>query len=282
MTSASRSIDQIAVLPTLRTRYSYRQLDLEDWSWRYIAAGRGVRSLLLLPGAFIGAEMWMHLIPALQDGYRVIAPDLPSKALTAAELNAAIIRLLKAEGIHKIVVLGYSAGGGLAQAFAQARPDRVEHLILSHCTALSADAAHRLDRMAGVLKLLPHALIRSLFHRRNSRYPSDSEWAECTRAFFAERIATLQKSDFITFLQAGANLARTFHFDPGALQGWQGKTLLLSSKDDATTFPRWEKLQARYPENTQTHLFERGGHHTILLFPDTYNQTIIRFLESIR
>lgn len=273
-------IRQLTLLHDFRAVYPHHQLEFEDWSWRYISTGHRNRTLLLLPGAIVGAEMWLHLIMSLQDRYRILALDNPPKAMTIAEMNAALVKLLDNENIERMTLLGYSAGGGLAQAFMQSHSERVEDLILSHCTPLGSDVAHRLDRMAGIMRLLPLPFIRALFKKRSSRYPSNSEWADFTRAFFAERIATLKKEDLLQFVQSGVEAARAFQFDPQALQNWTGRILLMSSKDDATTFPRLDELQARYP-SARTHIFEQGGHHTVLLFPEVYNPIVANFLEAL-
>lgn len=268
---------QTYLLRDFRAAHPYQCLDFEDWSWRYLRAGRGERVLLLLPGAFVGAEMWLHLITALEDHYRILAPDMPSKSLTLAEMNATFLKLLETEGVNKAIIVGYSAGGGLAQAFTQSHPERVETLILSHCTPLSSDTAHRVERLVHVVKLLPVSFIRAIFRRRSKEYPPNSEWADFTRAFFAERIVTLNKADLIRFFESGVETARDFQFDS---QSWYGKTLLLSSKDDAITFKHLNEMQTRYPV-AQTHVFEQGGHHTLLLFPDIYRFTIEKFLGGV-
>ena len=267
----------MTLLRDFRAAHPYQRLDFEEWSWRYIHAGHGERVLLLLPGAFIGAEMWLHLVTALQERYRILAPDMPSKSLTFAEMNAAFIKLLDSEGVNGAIVIGYSAGGGLAQVFTQSHPERVEGLILSHCTPLSADTARRVERLIRAVKLLPVSAIRAIFRRRSKDYPSTSEWAEFTRAFFAERIATLDKSDLVRFFESGLETARALRFDP---RKWRGKTLLLSSKDDQTTFKRLGEMQVRYPA-AQTHVFEQGGHHTLLLFPELYNSILANFLDEL-
>lgn len=271
--------EQASLLRDFRAAHPYQHLNFGDWSWRYIVAGRGRKTLLLLPGAFVGAEMWLHIITSLQNKFRILALDNPPKAMTIAEMNAALVKLLDNENIQRMTLIGYSAGGGLAQAFMQSHSDRVEDLILSHCTPLSADAAHRLDRMAGLMRLLPIHFIRALFKKRSSRYPSNSEWADFTRAFFAERIATLKKDDLLLFVQSGVEAARPFQFDSQTLQNWTGRILLMSSKDDATTFLRLNEMQARY-SSARTHVFEQGGHHTVLLFPEIYNSIVANFLEA--
>lgn len=268
---------QMNLLHEFRSTHPYHPLDFEDWSWRYIRAGRGERALLLLPGAFVGAEMWFHLITALENRYQIIAPDMPSKSLTLAEMNAAFLKLMDGEGINRTIVVGYSAGGGLAQAFTQSHAERVEALILSHCTPLGAGTAHRVERLIHVVKLLPVAVIRAIFRRRFKDYPPNSEWANFTRAFFAERIATLDKADFVQFLESGVETALAFQFDS---RSWRGNTLLLSSKDDATTFKRLNEMLVRYPAS-QMHVFEQGGHHTLWLFPEIYNSILVNFLDEL-
>ena len=268
---------QMTMLRDFRAAHPYQHLDFEDWSWRYIHSGNGKHSLLLLPGAFIGAEMWLHLITALENRYRIIVPDMPSKALTLEETKLAFLKLLDRENVNKAIIIGYSAGGGLAQAFAQDHPERVEALILSHCTPLSSETAHRMERLIRIVKFLPVLVIRAIFRRRSKDYSSTSKWADFTRALFAEKIAALTKVDVVQFLDAGVETARSFQFDP---KGWRRKTLLLSSKDDATTFKRLSVMQARYPA-AQTHVFEQGGHHTLLLFPEIYNTTLSNFLDEL-
>lgn len=267
----------MTLLHDFRAAHPYHHLDFEDWSWRYIRAGRGEHALLLLPGAFVGAEMWFHLITALENRYQIIAPDMPSKSLTLGEMNAAFIKLLNSEGINKAIVIGYSAGGGMAQAFTQSHPENVDALILSHCTPLSSDTAHRVEKLIRIVKLLPVSVIRAMFRRRSKDYPSTSEWADLTHSFFAERIAILNKADLVQFFESGVETALAFQFDP---QSWRGKTLLLSSKDDATTFKRLNEMQAHYP-TAQTRVFEQGGHHTLLLFPEIYNSTLANFLDGL-
>jgi pimeloyl-ACP methyl ester carboxylesterase len=127
------------------------------------------------------------------------------------------------------------------------------------------------------VRFLPVSIIRAIFRRRSKNYPSTSEWAGLTRAFFAERIATLDKADLIQFFESGMETAREFKLEP---QNWSGQTLLLSSKDDTTTFKRLSEMQARYPA-AQSHVFEQGGHHTLLLFPEIYNSTLTNFLNGL-
>jgi pimeloyl-ACP methyl ester carboxylesterase len=47
----------------------------DDVIWRYVACGEGEKVLLFLSGAFLKADMWFNQILALEESYRIIAPD---------------------------------------------------------------------------------------------------------------------------------------------------------------------------------------------------------------
>lgn len=64
------------------------------------------------------------------------------------------------------------------------------------------------------------------------------------------------------------------------IQAWPGETVILNSKDDAATIEAVKELQARLPR-ARTHLFEEGGHHTLLLFPEAYTAALKGFLDEL-
>ena len=71
---------------------------------------------------------------------------------------------------------------------------------------------------------------------------------------------------------------RSFVFKPEVLESWPGETLILSSKADKAAFASLGKLQAGYPR-AQTHLFEEGGHHTFMFFPEAYTAALKEFVD---
>jgi pimeloyl-ACP methyl ester carboxylesterase len=61
--------------------------------------------------------------------------------------------------------------------------------------------------------------------------------------------------------------------------GRPGRMLSLTSADDSFSYPRLAILQERYPR-AETHVFEAGGHHTYLFFPEAYTEVLERFLAG--
>lgn len=262
-----------------RATHPYQELRSNGVAWSYLACGQGHKTLLFLPGGFVRADLWFHAITALEHGYRILALSASLETFDIADALAAFVALLDREQVDKAFVIGVSAGGGLAQYLLQSHPQLVEHLVLSHCTPLSPTTGRRLRRLLGLLQLLPEPLLRRLLIARTAHYPA-SPWAAFTRAFFRERLPEVSKAVFVRFFQSGADAALGFEYRREVVQEWPGRMLILTSNDDRTTYPHLGELQARYPR-AETHIFERGGHHTLLLDPETYVATLKSFLDEL-
>jgi lipase len=266
-----------------RATHPYRRLTVDDATWRYVACGQGERALLLLPGAFLRADMWFNQILALEQEYRIIAPD--AYALQGVfDVDAvcdALVRSLDAEGIERASVIGISAGGGVAQVLLPAHPERVENVVFSHCGVLehSAERERRTRRILWLVRVLPLFVIRRVLRRMTTgETPSSSEWAAFHEAYMHEAIPNIDRTMFARFLRSGLEARRRFRFEPQALDSWPGSVLILSSEDDALSRDAVAKLQARYPRAT-TELLRAGGHHAFLFFPEAYTAALRRFLE---
>jgi len=104
-------VEQRQMLAQFRASHPYKELDIDGARWRYIACGQGDRALLFLPGGFLAADMWFYSILALEQDYRIVAPDAYTLQGTFAmdEVCQALLRILDAEGIDRAPAL-YAAG----------------------------------------------------------------------------------------------------------------------------------------------------------------------------
>src|SRR5437016_66283 len=104
---------------------SPRELEADGLRLRYLALGEGDSvPVLLLHGFGADLNTWMFIQPALAEGRRVVALDLPghggsTKQLDRADaesLAAVVDRALNALDIERIHLVGHSMGGGIAIA----------------------------------------------------------------------------------------------------------------------------------------------------------------------
>lgn len=247
--------------------------------WPYLACGQGPRAVLFLPGAFLRADMWFHAIRALETDFRVLAPDTNMlSGLSARQTLDALPHLLDTEGVEKVAIVGFSAGGGLAQIFLQEHPDRVSEVVFSHTGIIEArpGAEAQLSRLAWLVRVLPLAVSRRvLLQKTSGNVPASSAWKAFHNAYFRESSAAITKDLLIRFLQNGLELRRDYRYQP-LPASWPGRIQILSSRDDAVTLPSLEKLIERYP-GAQVHLFNEGGHHTFMLYPELYTASLKQF-----
>jgi 2-hydroxy-6-oxonona-2,4-dienedioate hydrolase len=126
--------------------------------------------LVLVHGLGVSGAYWGRILPLLAARRPVYAVDLPGFGRTShphAVLDSigqarALGDWLGALGLSRVHVMGHSAGGQAAVAFADRYPERVDRLILVASTIGRASP-----------KFLPHLpeLLHDLFHERPSLLP---------------------------------------------------------------------------------------------------------------
>lgn len=161
------------------------QVAVETATVSALVAGKG-DPIVLLHGIPTGAELWRQLFgPLVDDGFRVLAPDLPGYGRTrlptsgdhslagAADLLA---RWLHVQGLPPVWVVGHDAGGAVGQILAVSHPERVSRLTLVNSIADGSWPAPRarfarsaarlgLYRAAAALRLVPNSYLRHQIQR---------------------------------------------------------------------------------------------------------------------
>ena len=193
---------------------------------------------------------------------------------------------MQRQKVPSAIFIGISFGAGLAQCFLQRHAPMVEHLVLSHC-APATRARRKMRRGAAIVKileLLPNRvfqmLISAVSRLRRRNYPPGSEWSDFARAYFCEITPQINKQVFLRFVHAGREMIQILTSESQAMDSWPGETLILSSADDHGSYTGLNELKRQYPR-ARTHVFEQGGHHTILLFPELYTAAIASFLQEV-
>jgi len=278
--------DQKNMLLQFRAAHPYRELEIEGKRWRYLSSGQGDQCLVFLPGGFITADMWFYPMSKLESTYRILSPDAYSRMGFSGIRSAcdAIVGMLDHEGIDEAIFIGLSAGGGIAQAFLQTYPERVLHLVLSHCGILKQDfgLSKRAERLGRVAKIFPAPVIRWIVKKQTTgQVPESSEWISFEAAYYREVNTQVTKDMFVSFLTDAAETRREFVTKPEIVQAWPGTVFVLTSEDDSFSFQGLEAIQDHY-SRVQSHVFPEGGHHTLFFYPEEYTEVLQEFLNSLQ
>src|SRR5215210_2658182 len=263
-----------------------KSLNIGGIEWRYVAGGRGEKTLLLFHGAVGGAETMRTLAEAFGDEYRTISPTVADVS-TLAEVCDAASAILDREHVGRAVVFGGSFGGLVAQAFFQRRREQVEDLVLLSTGAPSPRYAGRAGLLKGLLRVLPFPLTRGLMRMEVAKYldaPVPAEHAERVAEFrgrldeyFDRR---LTKRTLISRVALGADFNLNESYAPFTDAAWPGRVLIIESNDDPMIPPEERRrLRETYPRALVC-TFPGAGHMIPLLRLEELVGVVKAFLKD--
>lgn len=152
-------------------------------------SGKEGTTLLFLHGYLETLDIWEDFMATVPDSYRTVAIDLPGHGLTGsrpdindidfcAQVAAGVLDILS---IKKVVPVGHSMGGYVAQSFLALFPERTEGLIHlnSNCFADLPEKASDRNReisliLEGKLLSLASVSIPHMYARQNLRRMDDA------------------------------------------------------------------------------------------------------------
>jgi hypothetical protein len=96
-----------------------------------------------------------------------------------------------------------------------------------------------------------------------------------------ERAALIEKEMMLRFMAEGIETRRRFVFRPDVVESWPGQMCIFASRDDELAVSNLGELRGRYPR-ARAQVFEQGGHHTFLFFPEAYTAAVREFLDGLQ
>lgn len=217
--------------------------------------------ILFVHGIPTSSFLWRHVIHALSDRFRCVAPDLPGLGDTEVDPDTtdfampaqarALEDFLDALEIDRAHVVAHDQGGAAAQILVTSRPSRVERLVLSDVVCFDnwpVPVIARLQRLArlpwvadtmartGAMELIEKTTRLSAF-RRGVSDPTllpDEAIAEYLRPL---RASAASRKRFLAFLLAGR--ARYTMAVVPALRALTIPTLILWAAEDRYIPPEW-------------------------------------------
>lgn len=236
--------------------------------WHYIDAGAGAPPLVMLPGGFGEAATSWRYILALAPLRRVIALHYPPGIATIAGLCDGLALLLDRLGVARAHLLGGSASGFVAQAFARRHPARVASLILAQSGAPRPARAVLSRALAAIVARLPTAAafaalrLASAWFLRGSA-PERRFW----RSHFDMVVAAQTREALVSRFLLAADFDGGYKLHPADPDAWHGPVAILESASDGLVGAgERAALRALYPQARVYTL--SGGHHDSVFHPE--------------
>lgn len=243
--------------------------------------------VVLIGGLGSDAYLWVRQIPALAQGFQVIAfdnrgagaSDKPDEPYTIPMFAADTAGLLDALGIEKAHIVGASMGGFIAQEFALTYPQRVNRLVLA-CTHFGGPNAVPIPQatLAGMLNRTgdPETDIRASF-----KLYTPPGWPEAhpdlVEQYVRWRVAHPQP---VFAFQRQAMAGATFDAESRLGQLTMPVLITHGEEDQVVPVENARLFFQRIP-HARLRLFPNAGHLFIYEQADEFNQVVIDFLKGV-
>lgn len=231
-------------------------------------------AMLVLHGSGAGVCAWANwrtFIPALQDRFRIIAPDLVGFGYTETPADfefrfmdswvEQIVALLDSLGIAKAHVVGNSFGGSLAMWLAWKHPDRIDRLVLMGPGGWPARVNENLELLWDFEPTADHM----------RRAMSAMAWNQdlITDELIAMRLKACARPGALDHFKRLFPAPRQRWLDAQvlpihALQSITHPTLLVHGRDDRVVDPQVSWNLHQHLPNSQLHMIAKCGHWTMI------------------
>jgi 3-oxoadipate enol-lactonase len=253
----------------------------------YEDVGSGDKTILLVHGFPLGSKLWEGQIEALQDGCRIIAPDLRGYGSSDApddiesyslELYGDdLAALLDELGIDKVVYVGLSMGGYLAFPFLRKHGDRVEALVLAD-TRAEADPPEGVEKRSAQQKQIRTEGIGGLVEALPKALLSQTTWDQ--KPDVVERAKALMQHPDIGWL-GSLQAMKTRPDSSDQLTAIDVPTLIMVGEEDGITPPDAARTMHEHIGGSRLVVIPDAGHLSNLESPEAFNGALADFLKSL-
>lgn len=259
----------------------------------YHVAGEGP-ALVMLHGSGPGVSGWANFggnVPQFAQHHRVVIPDLPGFGGSyTPELPGpyydlvadALLRIMDAEGLDQVDLLGNSLGGALSTHFTLEHPDRVTRLVLMGPGGISPALLQPLPTEG--IKLLLQFCADPTRDRLVSWLQSMvGEQSFLTEELIETRWRAAQAPGAVGFIRDFMKMAMSPEYAPATpmwarLAEIRQPTLLTYGRDDRVTPLEGALHAVRHIANAELHVFPKCGHWAMQERQQEFEAVVLSFL----
>ncbi len=240
----------------------------------YVRQGEQGRPVLFVHGAGGNHLIWWNQIRACAPVARPIALDLPGHGhssvkgrRTIVEYAQVVLGFVDALGLDRVIMVGHSMGGAIAQTFALSRPDRTFGLVLVGTGAR--------------LRVLPAILEGVLTDLdRTARLVTEYSFAPGSDARLRAKSEEQLRASAPTVTHDDFAACNAFDL-MDRVSGIRVPTLIVCGRQDRMTPVKYSEFLASQIAGARLVLIEGAGHYVMLEKPDEVNLALTQLVTTI-
>jgi len=257
-------------LNTFRQQQQAQEIELNDTKWEFYDIGEknSEFSIVFLHGTTGTKEIFWLPMRSFMNKYRVISFDLPP-IVGIENLSLGIHEILIRIDIQKIILIGTSFGGYLAQHFCSKYNEMVEKLVLSN-TFITTHLYHqKYKKLLSIEKLIPFFLIKRFMKRSLMTLEHD----QAREYLIVQLDQSLTKKALMARLKSFIT-TRTIEVAPS------DQVLIIETENDPLVPKQLQnELKEAYPHAIVKSFNKKANHFPYLTMSDDYSQILIDFLK---
>lgn len=252
-----------------------------QYNIRYIEAGKGDKTIVLLHGLGASAERWLPVIPHLSTNYRVIVPDIigfghsdkPTIDYTVEFLSKFLFDFLNHLFIVKPTLIGSSLGGRILTEYAIQNPQNIEKIVLVSPAGFNEESTPALNSyIQAALHPKFEDVKKAFLMMAGNDKPIEQQ---IVYEFINHMKFTNAKMSFMSSLMG----LRKSTLTPEHLSKILNPTLLIWGKDDSVIPITHAKKFVTLIKNCQYCKMEGCGHAPYVDAPELFSKIVLDFLD---
>lgn len=278
----------------------------------YIEKGKGPKTILLIHGNMSSSLHYLPLVERIPEDYHVLALDLrgfgdssyqkPFDTLEA--LADDVIAFMKALTLKKVVLAGWSAGGGVAMSIAAHHPELVEKLVLINSMSYKGLQVFQKDEKGAPIFGKVYASKAALALDPVQVFPAEKALKDNNRAFMdwiwglviytGKKPSAEDNAIYITetmkqrclidldWAICNFNMSDThnlYQAGDGSIHRIACPVLSVWGKKDITVLEFMFKDNLSVLKHVKSIVYEDAGHSPLVDVPDQLSQDILDFIQ---
>jgi len=261
-----------------------RRIEADGKVILYYACGTGKRVLLTFAGGWGGIELAYETVLGFEHRNRVVVVDV-SAFDEPDEMGRGINRVLAAEQVDRVVVVGQSLSGIIGQSYFKRHFGRIDGLVLTNTLAPRKEMSKKWALV--LFKILPLGWLKPLVRRKLTRLgefkkeiaPDVLEKRKFAMALIGRMIDSYwTKKNTLNILKLVFAFNERDGYTVDSFSSWRGRVLIITSPDDPCH--KDDELLMRNLPNTEKYEFPSGfGHTAPQIHRDLFHQVIQGFID---